>query len=91
MAAAGVTAVVQPGFLWPSATTTPRSWAPSARRGCTGGRAFLDHGVRLAASSDRPVVDGAPLRAVQFMVERRSSGGAAIGPVVREGQPDPIQ
>jgi hypothetical protein len=36
-------------------------------------------------------VDGAPLRAVQFMVERRSSGGAAIGPVVREGQPDPIQ
>ena len=44
------------------------------------GRGFLDHGVPLVGSSDRPVTAGAPLRAVQFMVERTSRGGRLIGP-----------
>jgi predicted amidohydrolase YtcJ len=44
------------------------------------GRGFLDHGVTLVGSSDRPVTDGSPLRAVQFMVERASVSGALIGP-----------
>lgn len=47
------------------------------------GRAFLDHGIPLVGSSDRPVTDGSPLRAVQFMVERASESGQVIGP--REG------
>ncbi|MGW2995899.1 amidohydrolase family protein, partial [Streptomyces sp. NPDC001193] len=44
------------------------------------GRGFLDHGVTLVSSSDRPVTDGAPLRAVQFMVERASASGRTVGP-----------
>ncbi|MFF5456128.1 amidohydrolase family protein [Streptomyces sp. NPDC012950] len=44
------------------------------------GRSFLDHGVTLVGSSDRPVTDGSPLRSVQFMVERFSSTGRAVGP-----------
>lgn len=44
------------------------------------GRAVLDHGIPLVGSSDRPVTDGAPLRAVQFMVERASASGRRIGP-----------
>ena len=44
------------------------------------GRAFLDHGIPLVGSSDRPVADGSPLRAVQFMVERASGSGRTIGP-----------
>lgn len=44
------------------------------------GRGFLDHGVTLVGSSDRPVTDGAPLRAIQFMVERASASGRPIGP-----------
>ncbi|WP_369217724.1 amidohydrolase family protein, partial [Streptomyces flavofungini] len=37
-------------------------------------------GARLVGSSDRPVTDGSPLRAIQFMVERTSESGQAIGP-----------
>ncbi|MDQ0717798.1 putative amidohydrolase YtcJ [Streptomyces luteogriseus] len=44
------------------------------------GRAFLDHGIPLVGSSDRPVADGSPLRAVQFMAERASTSGQLIGP-----------
>ena len=43
-------------------------------------RSFLDRGITVAGSSDRPVADGAPLRAIEFMVRRRSSGGRAVGP-----------
>lgn len=44
------------------------------------GRSFLDHGVALVGSSDRPVADGSPLRAIQFMVERASVSGRLVGP-----------
>ncbi|MDX3662861.1 amidohydrolase [Streptomyces sp. ID05-26A] len=44
------------------------------------GRSFLDHGITVAGSSDRPVADGAPLRAIEFMVRRRSSSGRPVGP-----------
>lgn len=41
---------------------------------------FLAAGLRVPGSSDRPVVEGAPLAGMQSMVERRSSGGVPIGP-----------
>jgi hypothetical protein len=44
------------------------------------GRALLDRGIRVAGSSDRPVACGAPLRAIQFMVDRACSSGRIIGP-----------
>jgi predicted amidohydrolase YtcJ len=44
------------------------------------GKSFLDAGVRLVGSSDRPVTNGAPLRSIQFMVERLSSSGHPVGP-----------
>jgi predicted amidohydrolase YtcJ len=80
LAAADVTAVVQPGFLWSFGDDYAALMGPGRADWLYRGRAFLDHGIRLAASSDRPVIDGAPLRAVQFMVERRSASGAVIGP-----------
>jgi len=73
-------AVVQPSFL---------TWFGDDYAGIMGekraawlyrGQAFLDHGVRLAGSSDRPVTVGAPLAAIQFMVERTSRTGLVIGP-----------
>ncbi|MFI1016716.1 amidohydrolase [Streptomyces sp. NPDC020965] len=77
---AGVTAVVQPAFLRyfgdDYASIMGDERAPWLYRG----RGFLDHGVRVAGSSDRPVADGAPLRAIQFMVERASTSGRIIGP-----------
>ncbi|WP_327371693.1 amidohydrolase [Streptomyces sp. NBC_01217] len=79
LAALGVTVVVQPNFLRyygdDYATVMGQDRADWLYRG----RGFLDHGVRLVASSDRPVADGAPLRAVQFMVERLSQSGRTIG------------
>ncbi|MFE0102630.1 amidohydrolase [Streptomyces sp. NPDC059009] len=76
----GVTAVVQPNFLRSFgddyAAIMGEERAPWLYRG----RSFLDHGVRLVGSSDRPVTDGSPLRAVQFMAERTSESGQVIGP-----------
>ncbi|MYV48293.1 amidohydrolase [Streptomyces sp. SID2888] len=76
----GVSAVVQPNFLRhfgdDYAAIMGEERAPWLYRG----RGFLDHGVPLVGSSDRPVADGSPLRAVQFMVERASESGQVIGP-----------
>ncbi|MFI8424081.1 amidohydrolase [Streptomyces sp. NPDC085479] len=76
----GVSAVVQPNFLRyfgdDYATVMGERRAPWMYRG----RGFLDHGVTLVGSSDRPVTDGSPLRAIQFMVERASVSGRLIGP-----------
>lgn len=76
----GLSAVVQPNFLRyfgdDYATIMGAERAPWMYRG----RGFLDHGVTLVGSSDRPVTDGSPLRAVQFMVERASTSGQLIGP-----------
>ncbi|MFJ4282495.1 amidohydrolase [Streptomyces massasporeus] len=80
MARLGVSAVVQPNFLRcfgdDYASIMGEERAPWMYRG----RAFLDHGIPLVGSSDRPVADGSPLRAVQFMAERASASGQLIGP-----------
>ncbi|MFF7891712.1 amidohydrolase [Streptomyces sp. NPDC007907] len=80
LARLGVSAVVQPSFLRyfgdDYASVMGAERAPWMYRG----RAFLDHGIPLVGSSDRPVADGSPLRAVQFMVERASVSGQLIGP-----------
>ncbi|GAB2728231.1 amidohydrolase [Streptomyces bullii] len=76
----GVSAVVQPNFLRyfgdDYAAIMGETRAPWMYRG----KGFLDHGITLVGSSDRPVTDGSPLRAVQFMVERASASGQVIGP-----------
>lgn len=80
LARLGASAVVQPNFLRyfgdDYASIMGEDRAPWLYRG----RAFLDHGITLVGSSDRPVTDGSPLRAVQFMVERASESGLVIGP-----------
>jgi predicted amidohydrolase YtcJ len=76
----GVSAVVQPNFLRyfgdDYAAIMGGERAPWLYRG----KGFLEHGITLVGSSDRPVTDGSPLRAVQFMVERASASGQVIGP-----------
>ncbi|RIQ23298.1 amidohydrolase [Jiangella rhizosphaerae] len=80
LAQAGLTAVVQPTFLHAFGDDYSAIMGPKRSGWMYRGRSFLDHGIPLAGSSDRPVADGAPLRAVQFMVERTSAGGAPVGP-----------
>lgn len=43
-------------------------------------RSFLDHGVVVPGSSDRPVVTGAPLANVHALVTRRTVGGRSLAP-----------
>ncbi|MBB5957638.1 hypothetical protein FHS29_004233 [Saccharothrix tamanrassetensis] len=80
IAGLGVTPVVQPTFLWAYGDDYSAIMGPERAPWMYRGRAFLDRGVVVAGSSDRPVADGNPLRAIQFMVERRSRGGSAVGP-----------
>ena len=46
-------------------------------------RSLLDVGLVLPGSSDAPVVDGAPLRGIHDMVNRRTAGGALLGAAER--------
>lgn len=78
-ASVGATAVVQPNFLWYLGDDYATIMGPDRAPWLYRGRAFLDHGIRLVGSSDRPVTPGAPLRAIQFLVERRTSSGAILG------------
>lgn len=76
----GLSAVVQPNFLRYFGDDYATIMGPRRAPWMYRGRGFLDHGVTLVGSSDRPVTDGSPLRAVQFMVERAAVSGALIGP-----------
>ncbi|MFI6097662.1 amidohydrolase [Lentzea sp. NPDC051213] len=80
IAALGLIPVVQPTFLWSYGDDYSEIMGPERAPWMYRGRSFLDHGITVAGSSDRPVADGAPLRAIEFMVRRRSSGGRAVGP-----------
>ncbi|WP_222598201.1 amidohydrolase [Lentzea tibetensis] len=80
IAALGLIPVVQPAFLWAYGDDYAEIMGAARAPWMYRGRAFLDHGITVAGSSDRPVVDGAPLRGIEFMVSRTSSGGRAVGP-----------
>lgn len=76
----GVIPVIQPAFLHAFgddyAAIMGERRAPWMYRG----RGFLDHGIPVVGSSDRPVASGAPLRAIQFMTDRLSRTGVPVGP-----------
>lgn len=76
----GAMAVVQPIFLWEYGDDYAEILGPDRAPWMYRGRSFADRGIVLVGSSDRPVAYGAPLRGIQFMVERRSSSGRMIGP-----------
>ncbi|MFF7779053.1 amidohydrolase [Streptomyces tanashiensis] len=80
LARLGLSAVVQPAFLHSFGDDYAHVMGEGREAWMYRGRGFLDHGVTLVGSSDRPVTDGAPLRAIQFMVERSSRTGRTIGP-----------
>jgi len=76
----GVVPVIQPTFLADNGDDYAAIMGPERAPWLYRGRAFLDRGITVAGSSDRPVSDGAPLRAMQFMVERTAASGLAVGP-----------
>ncbi|WP_427889142.1 amidohydrolase [Kribbella sp. GL6] len=79
LAACGAMAVIQPEFMWAHGSAYAEVLGPIRTHWQYRGRSLLDAGVPVVGSSDRPVVGGAPLRAIQFMVTREDEQGATIG------------
>lgn len=80
LAAAGIVVTPQIGFLRPMASQFRRLLGPERSDWTYRGRSFLDAGVRVAGSSDRPVADGAVLRSVQAWTDRLDGDGRRFGP-----------
>lgn len=75
----GVVPVPQPRFLHAIGDTMAAAVGPERADWLYRHHSFLDAGLRVPGSSDRPVAPGAPLLGMQSMVERLSSGGTVIG------------
>jgi predicted amidohydrolase YtcJ len=75
----GVVPVPQPRFLHAVGDTMAAAVGPRRADWLYRHRSFLDAGLRVPGSSDRPVAPGAPLLGMQSMVERLTSRGAVIG------------
>ena len=82
-ASLGVTPVPQPHFLYEVGDTMADAVGAEREPWVYRHRSFLDLGVRVPGSSDRPVAAGAPLLGMQSMVLRRTSGGATMSPQER--------
>ena len=80
IASLGLVPVIQPAFLWAYGDDYSEIMGSTRAPWMYRGRSFLEHGITVAGSSDRPVADGAPLRGIEFMVSRLSSGGRPVGP-----------
>ena len=53
---------------------------PERAASCYRQRSFLDAGIELPASSDRPVVQGAPLLGIHDLVNRKTASGRDFSP-----------
>lgn len=73
----GVIASVQPQFVSAIGDTVLAA-VPDRESWTYRHRSFLDAGVTLVGGSDRPVVSGNPMQAVQDSVHRRTSGGRSF-------------
>jgi predicted amidohydrolase YtcJ len=82
-ASLGITPVPQPHFLFEVGDTMAAAVGPERVPWLYRHKSFLDLGVRVPGSSDRPVASGAPLLGMQSMVTRRSSGGTTVSPQER--------
>lgn len=79
----GITPVPQPHFLFEVGDTMAAAVGAEREAWVYRHKSFLDLGVRVPGSSDRPVASGAPLLGMQSMVTRRTSGGATLSPQER--------
>lgn len=83
LAALGMTAVPQPVFLPEFGDLFRRVFGPTRTDWSFRVASLLEAGVPVAASSDRPVAPGAPLRGIQAMVERTTAKGRDYGAAER--------
>lgn len=80
IAALGLVPVPQGRFVNEIGDGMAAALGPERENWCYRLRSFLDAGCVLPGSSDRPVVNGAPLLGLADMVHRRTSSGRLFGP-----------
>lgn len=80
LAEAGLVPVPQPRFLHSMGDAMAASLGRERVPWLYRHRSFLDHGLRVPGSSDRPVAPGAPLLGMESMVRRATSTGAVLAP-----------
>ena len=71
----GIIAVVQPGFIWGIGDNYIRQLGASRAAHTIPFRTLLDHDIVVAFSSDRPVVDGAPILGIHAAVNQKTMTG----------------
>ena len=76
----GVIPVPQACFVSEIGDGMLRAIGPDRVGDCYRQRSFLDAGITLPGSSDRPVVNGAPLLGIHDLVNQRTASGAAFNP-----------
>jgi predicted amidohydrolase YtcJ len=80
LAELGVTVVTQPNFIRERGDAYRTEIVEAELPWLYRGRSFLDAGIPLAAGSDAPFGRPEPWQAMQAAVDRRSAGGAVLGP-----------
>jgi predicted amidohydrolase YtcJ len=76
----GVIPVPQGQFISEIGDGMMAALGPERTALCYRQRSFLDHGVALPGSSDRPVVNGSPLLGIHAMVNQRTAAGVPFAP-----------
>lgn len=79
LADAGIAVTPQASFFAEGGDGMTASLGPERLGWAYRAASFVDAGVTLAGSSDRPVADGNVLRGMQAFVDRRTSSGAVFG------------
>lgn len=80
MARLGIIGVPQQHFIYRTGDGYLANLGPERARWCYPQKAYLDRGMVLAGSSDRPVVPGAPLLGIHDAVNQITSGGRPYVP-----------
>ncbi len=76
----GVIPVPQARFISEIGDGMLNSIGPDRAGDCYRQKSFLDAGITLPGSSDRPVVNGAPLLGIHDLVNQRTASGAPFNP-----------
>jgi predicted amidohydrolase YtcJ len=88
---AGVVPVPQGSLVREVGDSMLRSLGPERSTWCYRVRSFLDRDVIVPASTDRPVVNGAPLNNVHALVTRRTLAGEILAPEERISVEDALR
>lgn len=80
MGSLGIIAVVQPAFLWGLGDNWMSQLGAKRAQKMMPMRTFIENKIRMAFSSDRPVVNGAPLLGIHTAVNQKTMNGNDFAP-----------